>query len=433
MKTNIFIILLLILYSCGTEKTIIIEEENEKDLFGSIEGTIIDGITKEPLENVIVSTYPPSTTTLSDEEGYFLLENIKSGQFKLITEKNNYYNKSIYISVNENKTSKAYISLYDLNSQNEAPNKPNILKPVNEELFANYLNLNIEWLGTDPDNNSLTYDVYLDTLNTNMNLLFKDTTSNSIVLKDTLLQDKIYYLKIVSRDIFGEEAQSDLISFKTISLLNDLLLSEYVNFKLDKDEIIKPKENIQPTIINSKAVFEKNRFDEVDKSAFFNGGSYIQVDDLYKLNDVSSFSVSMWIKLNSQSIGVLQNGHTDLFGKFGGTGTGKSSWGIILNSQRKVGFAAYDGKNFTYNYAESIIPTNEWTNIIVVYSKGEVKIYQNGILSITGICSIPQASSNPILIGARFSTPSYFLGYIDDILFYDRVLSLEEIFILRNN
>lgn len=434
MKSKILIILLFtLILSCDKSQTIIIDEEEEKELFGHIEGVIIDGITKEAIENVIVSTYPPTTTTLTDEEGKFLLENINVGQFKLITEKYNYYNKPIFIAVNSERTSKAYISLYDLNSHNEAPNKPVIITPTKLSLTNDFINLKLEWFGTDPDLHNLTYDVFLDTINTNMRLYVKDTTESSIIIEDTLLQDKEYYLKIISRDIFGDETESDIVKFKTKSLLNDVLLGDVVSFKLDEDQMYSSKIVAVPKITKSKIAYAENREKDPNKSIYFNGDSYVQIDDVFGIDQYETFSVSLWIKLNSDDIGKTQNGYTDLIGKFGGTGVGKSSWGVILNNNKNLGFASYDGKDFNYAYSNKVLELNKWINVVVVYSSLQVTIFQDGELVANANCVVPQNSSNPIVIGARYSTPSYFKGFLDDIIIYDRKLTIEEVNVLRNN
>ncbi|MEI6090676.1 MAG: carboxypeptidase regulatory-like domain-containing protein [bacterium] len=71
---------------------------------GFISGQVTDYTTGQPIANVLVTTCPSSRTALTDNNGRFILENITTGEYRLIAEKNEFSPSSSKVSVLSNDT-----------------------------------------------------------------------------------------------------------------------------------------------------------------------------------------------------------------------------------------------------------------------------------------------------------------------------------------
>lgn len=96
--------------------------------------------------------------------------------------------------------------------ENNPPNTPTNLMPENQATNIN-LNPTLSWIGTDPDGDDLTFDVYFGTNPNPTNRIANDISQEYHMLQ-TLNYDTTYYWKIVAND--GELTKSsDISSFTT--------------------------------------------------------------------------------------------------------------------------------------------------------------------------------------------------------------------------
>jgi hypothetical protein len=72
---------------------------------------------------------------------------------------------------------------------------------------------------------------------------------------------------------------------------------------------------------------------------------------------------------------------------------------------------------------------SQWYHVAATDNAGEIKIYIDGQLdrSCDDGYGIPSNINAPIYIGTILTTPYFFDGIIDDVRFYNRALSAEEI------
>lgn len=76
----------------------------------------------------------------------------------------------------------------------------------------------------------------------------------------------------------------------------------------------------------------------------------------------------------------------------------------------------------------STVPLNQWSFVTVTWSGSQVKLYINGVLKTTVTTTGGKAVSGIIDIGAQANSSSrQFVGKIDDLRIYNRVLSLSDI------
>lgn len=424
MKLKLFLLcLVIVLSSCDEDDGMDTININETK-FGVIEGKILDGVSKSPLSNVLISTYPPTTSLLTDAEGKYKIENVKEDNYDIFLERTGYKDAQASIYVVGNKSNKANIFMFDREYLNHAPNIPEFVFPIENNQSISRKNILLRWKASDPDNDRLKYNIYLDTNFTNLKLYESSLTKRELLI-DSLEKDKQYYLMIESIDPFGLSTKSEMITVRT----NLKEVSEFRNsiiFNLNQSNIVSYNGLIQ-NYTSKNITFSNNRFGDLNSSVFFNGDSYISINDIFNTNQYNSFSISMWVRLLNGELGKFQNGYTDLFGRFGGVGVNKSSWGVIINESSKLGFATHDGNQFSYLFIEDELPREEWFNITIVYASQTAKFYINGVNVSVQNCVIPQNSTNPIVVGARHNTPSYFKGYIDDIYFTEGELTDDEI------
>lgn len=424
MKLKLFLLcLVIVLSSCDEDDGMDTININETK-FGVIEGQILDGVSKSPLSNVLISTYPPTTSILTDVEGKYKIENVKEDNYDIFLERTGYKDAQASIYVVGNKSNKANIFMFDREYLNHAPNIPELIFPDLNTQNINYRNIEFKWSASDPDNDRLKYNIYLDTNSTNLKL-FASNLDKREYLVDSLLKNKTYYIIIESIDTYGLSSKSEIFTFNT-NVFAPVDLGNTLIFGLNQASVVSFK-GIQQNYIQKNIAFSTNRFGDQNAAAYFNGDSYITCEDIYNTNQYKSFSISMWIKLIPGELGVFQGGYTDLFGRFGGIGTRKSSWGVIIDDNSRLGFAAHDGNQFSFSYIDEFLPQQEWFHVALIYVNKTVSFYINGNRIETKDCLEPQVSNNPFVVGARFNTPSFFKGYLDDILFIEGELTENDI------
>ncbi len=148
---------------------------------------------------------------------------------------------------------------------------------------------------------------------------------------------------------------------------------------------------------------------------FDGADDYIEIEN--KIQDVMFFTVSGWIKLNNN-----QTSKTI----FSNQASGGWVVGISDSVANKLKF--YLGS--TTIYSTTIFTNNVWHYFTITYNNGSPKIYINGELETAASDIISQSGSYyPNTIGClrRSTTSQFFKGLIDDVRFYNAVLSSAQI------
>lgn len=102
-----------------------------------------------------------------------------------------------------------------LDSGNHPPNVPSNPNPSDGATFimiTTYLN----WISVDPDNDSVTYDVYLEAGDTTPDVLVFDDITNASCLPGPLSYGTQYYWQVVARDEHGATAAGPIWEFTTM-------------------------------------------------------------------------------------------------------------------------------------------------------------------------------------------------------------------------
>ncbi len=96
------ILTVLILVACS-------KDAMEEETFGTIEGSVIDSDSEEPVRNVNITTTPPTNSILTDDNGEFEISNLPTGNYTVKASKPGYRDKSVSVSVRENSITTARI------------------------------------------------------------------------------------------------------------------------------------------------------------------------------------------------------------------------------------------------------------------------------------------------------------------------------------
>ncbi len=189
--------------------------------------------------------------------------------------------------------------------------------------------------------------------------------------------------------------------------------------------------------INGNVTPVEDRFGNPNSALQFPGtaDSHVAIQDAEELQITGAMTLAAWVIVDP---GMQGNNNGRIVAKQAGGGS--RSWSLNTeNADLPASFhIAPDGNNVLALDGSSL-PTDEWVHIAGVYRPGEaLEVYINGKLDSTITSGVPdeQFSSNgqPVIIGARNACDNCgWLGYIDDVVIYNRDLSESEIPGLMSN
>lgn len=181
------------------------------------------------------------------------------------------------------------------------------------------------------------------------------------------------------------------------------------------------------------AVLVNDRFGITNKAYNFDGlNDYIDLKYLDTLNNLSSFTLSVWFKSSSNNV---------VFGHWNSTNnpTGTVGLNMDISVDNKISIDMVAGQSYTSN---SQIDTSIWNLICLSFdgkqtaNQDKLKLYLNGQLISVNFNgnTVPNQignKSNSTFFGARGIGPGGIGGYnngiLDDIGIWDRVLNQKEI------
>lgn len=161
----------------------------------------------------------------------------------------------------------------------------------------------------------------------------------------------------------------------------------------------------------------------------FDGASFISFPDP---GSTSTFSVEAWIYPTS-----ITNDNTHIVGKDGGNMGVDRSWGLMVDTAGHVKANLFTTGGSVHTITStSTVPMNQWSHVALTYyypgtaGSGKASLYARGVQNnVSGLNGPLFVDSNDITIGKRerAEDPGYFTGRIDQVLIYNRTLSMGEI------
>jgi len=187
---------------------------------GAISGTVKDANTGELLSGTSITTNPATDAIVSDDQGNYFLKNVPEGEYLISASKSGYNKGSVQVTVTTDDTTQAIILLSESStSENRAPNVPTLDSP-DDGATNEHVSVTLSWTGSDPDGDSLYYDVYLYGNHESPRLLIADTYQDTITV-DSLKFDSAYRWQVVSKDGNGGETYGKVWSFTTEPVPNN--------------------------------------------------------------------------------------------------------------------------------------------------------------------------------------------------------------------
>ncbi|MGM0589422.1 MAG: carboxypeptidase-like regulatory domain-containing protein [Bacteroidota bacterium] len=108
---------LLLLTAIGCETKII-----DPDLYGNIDGVVINGESQTPMSGVSIETAPATEVLITESEGRFTLEEVSAGSYQIKASKPGYKSKSVTVMVREDRTVTAKIMLEQEEEDDDSTN-----------------------------------------------------------------------------------------------------------------------------------------------------------------------------------------------------------------------------------------------------------------------------------------------------------------------
>lgn len=151
---SLFFIGLLVLWGCNEDVFV------DPVQYTSVRGRVLYNANQQPARNAQVTLSPTSRVVSTDSSGNFRFDSVLVGSYTLQASKIGYVTQVATVSATADVSPLITILLNDDRSQNRPPTSPTLVAPaINSTMQSTTLTL--KWKATDPNRDSLTYDVLL--------------------------------------------------------------------------------------------------------------------------------------------------------------------------------------------------------------------------------------------------------------------------------
>ncbi|MFA5329511.1 MAG: carboxypeptidase-like regulatory domain-containing protein [Prolixibacteraceae bacterium] len=182
--------------------------------YGSINGTVLDGDTYEPLQGVLITTTPASVALLTDAQGKFSIPKLKEGDVAVNVKKKDYLANTLSVAIyGDEETNLDFLIFKDENNIGNIT----IYDPVPGNGALDQLTgFTLKWnVDGKKSTTTLTYSIYLfESGSTVQNLVGEGITDKEVTVS-ALKNSTTYYWYVVANYEGNKVAFSPTWSFKT--------------------------------------------------------------------------------------------------------------------------------------------------------------------------------------------------------------------------
>ncbi|GMQ31000.1 carboxypeptidase-like regulatory domain-containing protein [Algoriphagus confluentis] len=208
-KLNFILIFFLALALSSCE-----EERFDVKKYGSVSGIVVDGSDYSGLSGVLITTTPPSTAILTDENGAFQFDKVQEGPVIITARKEDYLTGTVSIAVFENENTN--LTFFLSKDENDVGNVV-LFDPVPGNGAVNQnLDLTLGWR-TDQSqaDRTLTYTVFLfESNSTNQEIIGQNLTTTQVIASN-LKPNTTYYWYVLAKFEGRNVANSPTWTFRT--------------------------------------------------------------------------------------------------------------------------------------------------------------------------------------------------------------------------
>lgn len=161
------------------------------------------------------------------------------------------------------------------------------------------------------------------------------------------------------------------------------------------------------------------------RSIYFNGTTdYVDMEDALDLNP-TEFTVSAWINRNTGSA------NKSILSKRDASYT--EGYDLKITSTGRVQMSWINGSTQTIT-SNTVIPTEEWHQVAVIYSGGVASLFIDGMLDNTASLSSPTNTTQSFYIGAAAKNipQAFFHGNIDEVRVWNTALDIDQLRYIMN-
>jgi len=190
------------------------EEKIDIDKYGSLSGIVLNGDDYSPLDGVLISTSPASSTVLTDEDGKFEFKKVKKGEVAITARKKDFLSNSVSVAVYEFETTA--LTFYLLKDEKDV-GWVTIYDPVpGNGAVDQQTSFTFQWK-VDQENKSkqLEYTVYYFESGSIVQQVAGENLTVKEVVIDGLKHETTYFWYVVAKHESSNVANSPTWSFKT--------------------------------------------------------------------------------------------------------------------------------------------------------------------------------------------------------------------------
>lgn len=205
----IFVFLLAFMVSCS-------EDLVDEVTTGTIKGTVVKKGSNTPIANVKITTSPTTNTVFTGSDGSFTIDKAPVGDYSVKAESSGYVANYQGINLkNDGQSVSVVFEMSDDTSLNSPPSIPLLVSPA-DNATEQPLSLNLSWTCTDPESDSLTFDVIVKNANNAVVLNINDIKEKNYNLTN-LQFNTTYFWQIAASDGVNAKVYSETRQFRTIS------------------------------------------------------------------------------------------------------------------------------------------------------------------------------------------------------------------------